>query len=297
MNNELPEPDQTDCDTKTLMVFGDLHGRILPAFRFAQRWSREHHLKLDAILQVGDLGYFPDITRLDKATINHAKDDPLELGAVDVVVPNPLADEILEGPDSPPTMWFTAGNHEDFDRLAELEGSNRREADFVVDSYCKVRAIKDGRCLSIAGCRVGAIWGVDREGRNARRKIPERAFIQERAINKLLAEPFDLLLSHDAPLGAKRAEYGSSLLESLIDLAQPRFAFFGHYSGIGAEVEKEFGKTRVFHMAGFELHQTKSGHAETGSVGILTWNGDESDFEYVPESWLKTFNRHNWKSG
>ncbi len=47
------------------LIFGDLHGRIQPAFRLALRWEREHGVRLDALLQIGDLGYFPDTTRLD----------------------------------------------------------------------------------------------------------------------------------------------------------------------------------------------------------------------------------------
>src|SRR5262249_45289764 len=52
----------------TYLVFGDLHGRILPAFRLAQAWAREHGAALDGLLQVGDLGYYPDEGRFDKAT-------------------------------------------------------------------------------------------------------------------------------------------------------------------------------------------------------------------------------------
>ena len=56
------------------LIFGDLHGRILPAFHLAMAWEREHGLRLDGLLQVGDLGYFPDPARLDKATARHAAD-------------------------------------------------------------------------------------------------------------------------------------------------------------------------------------------------------------------------------
>src|SRR5262245_4902644 len=62
------------------LVFGDLHGRVLPAFRLAAAWSREHGTRVEGLLQVGDLGYFPDPCRLDVATLRHALDDPLELG-------------------------------------------------------------------------------------------------------------------------------------------------------------------------------------------------------------------------
>ena len=64
----------------TYLVFGDLHGRVLPAFRLAQAWSREHGVALDGLLQVGDLGYFPDPGRFDKATKRHAERDALEDG-------------------------------------------------------------------------------------------------------------------------------------------------------------------------------------------------------------------------
>ena len=64
----------------TYLVFGDLHGRVLPAFRLAQAWSREHGVPLAGLLQVGDLGYFPDPSRFDQATRRHAEKDDLESG-------------------------------------------------------------------------------------------------------------------------------------------------------------------------------------------------------------------------
>ena len=104
------------------LIFGDLHGRILPAFRLAMLWEREHGIRLDGLLQVGDLGYFPDPARLDKATARHAAADPLELGACLVAEPSREADAVFHGEGGPPpTLWFTAGNHEDFDALAERE--------------------------------------------------------------------------------------------------------------------------------------------------------------------------------
>ena len=42
------------------LIFGDLHGRVLPAFRLASAWGREHGTAVTGLLQVGDLGFFPD---------------------------------------------------------------------------------------------------------------------------------------------------------------------------------------------------------------------------------------------
>jgi len=99
--------------TATYLVFGDLHGRVRPAFRLALAWGREHGERLDGLLQVGDLGFFPDPGRLDRATLRDAADDPLELGTQLVTVLNKQADAVFADPDVPPALWFTAGNHED----------------------------------------------------------------------------------------------------------------------------------------------------------------------------------------
>jgi hypothetical protein len=84
--------------TATYLVFGDLHGRILPAFRLALAWQRDHRERLTGLLQVGDLGYFPDVSRLDKATRRHAECDPLELGTPLVAVRSRLADAVFAEP-------------------------------------------------------------------------------------------------------------------------------------------------------------------------------------------------------
>lgn len=283
----------TNSDT-TFLVFGDLHGRVLPAFRLATCWAKDHATPVAGLLQVGDLGYFPDPAKMDKATIRHAKDDPLELGVLDVVTLTQTADAVFDDPHCPPGLWFTAGNHEDFDELEQLASWNR-DPDFVVDHYCMVRCVKDGHIARLSGgLRVGAIWGVDGESDNRRTNLPWRGYIQERAVTKLRAEPFDVLLCHDAPLDAKRIGYGSELLAHLLHRARPRFAFLGHYKGAGARVLKDYGGTEVYHMAGFEL-RTRDGTPEPGSVGVLTWGDSGGRFEYLDGEWMKTFSRHNWK--
>ncbi|MEO2089957.1 MAG: metallophosphoesterase [Gemmataceae bacterium] len=279
----------------SFLVFGDLHGRVLPAFRLAACWSREHHTPLAGLLQVGDLGYFPDLTRLDKATIRHAKDDPLELGVQDLIRPTEWADTVFADPYCPPALWFTAGNHEDFAELERLAHGHARDPHFPVDHYLRVNAIQDGQVSGLAGgVRVGAIWGVDGKESTRRTNLPNRGYIRERSADRLLHRPFDVLLCHDAPYSAKRAGFGSTLLVTLIELAQPAFAFFGHYKGVGSRSAVGFGATQVYHLAGFELHGP-DGTADDGSVGLLTWADGRGAFEYLDPAWLRTFGRGNWK--
>jgi hypothetical protein len=282
-------------DSSTFLVFGDLHGRVLPAFRLAAYWSREFRTPLDGILQVGDLGYFPDLSRLDKATIRHAADDPLELGVQDVIRPTALADAVFAEPTCTPAVWFTAGNHEDFEELERLAHGHANFPHFPVDHYCKVNAIQDGEVATLpGGLRVAAVWGVDGQQSTRRTNLPHRGYIRERSVDRLLHEPFDVLLCHDAPYSAKRAGFGSKQLAMLIDLAQPKFAFFGHYKGAGSRSLVSFGSAEVCHLAGFEL-RGRGGTAEAGSVGVLRWEDGEGEFEYLDPDWLATFTRHNWK--
>lgn len=276
-------------------MFGDLHGRVLPAFRFASYWSRAFDTPLAGILQVGDLGYFPDLTKLDRATIRHAKGDPLELGVQDVIRPTELADTIFDEPTCPPGLWFTAGNHEDFADLARLSQGNANFGTFPVDHYCMVNAVQNGRVVELeGGLRVAAVWGVDGAESSRRTNLPDGGYISEKAIDRLLREPFDVLLCHDAPYSAKRVGFGSRLLAMLIELSRPAYCFFGHYKGEGGPSVVSFAPTGVFHMAGFEM-RGRGQTTEAGSVGVLRWQDGRGEFEHLDPAWLRSFTRSNWK--
>ncbi len=277
----------------TYLVFGDLHGRILPAFRLALAWEREHGEPLAALLQAGDLGYFPDATRLDKATKRHAERDPLELGAQLIAAPSEEADAVFSGPESPPSLWFTAGNHEDYDALdAADRGPGSTADDFPVDVYGRVRCVKDGHVVTLpGGLRVGALWGV---APGASRTAPARGIIRERSAWGLALSRFDVLLTHDSPPDLVYPGSGSAAVGVCIEEAKPSFAFFGHYHPGDRLVSAEVGPTRVFHLHGLEF-RGRNGTAEPGSVGVLRWADGRGHFAYADPTWLRTVTRHNWR--
>ncbi len=278
----------------TYLVFGDLHGRILPAFRLALAWSREHGARLDGLLQVGDLGFFPETARLDSATLRHAADDPLELGTQLVTVFNPQADALFAEPDLP-ALWFTAGNHEDHEALDGLErGALPADGDFPVDAYARVRCVRDGRVADLpGGLRVGALWGIDDKAPRARRNAPPRARIRPRSATRLAGASFDVLLAHDSPRDAVVPDSGSEEVDGVLSLARPAFLFFGHYKGTGRRVAGDTGPTQAYHLSGLEL-RGRGGSAEDGSVGVLRWHDSKGEFEYLKPDWLRSFTRHNW---
>lgn len=278
------------------LVFGDLHGRILPAFRLAMVWLRERGETLDGILQVGDLGYFPNPGKLDKATRRHAEGDSLELGAQLVAEPSPEADKVFSDATEATVLWFTAGNHEDFDELEHWQsGADSQAASFAVDAYSRVRCLRDGRVETIRGSlRVAALWRIDTQAPRARRKIEPAARINPRSAAHLAATTFDVLLTHESPRDAVLAGAGSEDISTLIHLAQPSFAFFGHYGSASGPVGGSYGRTQVYHLAGFELRE-RGGYAEEQSVGVLRWHSGTGSFEFLDPAWLRSFTRHNWK--
>jgi hypothetical protein len=48
-----------------IAIFADVHGRILLAFKLVDRYQRETGNQIDLILQCGDMGIFPDRSRMD----------------------------------------------------------------------------------------------------------------------------------------------------------------------------------------------------------------------------------------
>src|SRR5262245_13314458 len=273
----------------TYLVFGDLHGRILPAFKLAQAWSREHGVALAGLLQVGDLGD----SRFDRAPKRHAGRDAFAGGVRLLAQPSEDADAVLADESCPGALWFTAGNHEDYDWLKARERDAGREADsFTVDAYGRLRCIRDGHVAELpGGLRVGALWGIDDKAPRARERIPPRARISRRGTEALAGAAFDVLLTHESPRDAILEGQGSEEIGEILRRVRPAFAFFGHYHCTGRQVEGDFGGTQVYHLSHLELDS----RAEEGSVGVLTWDGGAGDFAYLDPTWLHTVTRSNWK--
>src|SRR5262245_61263170 len=191
-------------ERQTYLVFGDLHGRILPAFAMARAWQRDHGESVTALLQVGDLGYFPFSDRLDRATRKFARDDPSELGAQLVVRPSAEADEFFSHPDVPGPMWFIAGNHEDHQTLSDCYGMpGSSDDDFPVDAYGRIRCIASGHVALLPGeLRVGGLWGIDHEAPRARRTAFGAVRLEVRRARELAMKTMDVLLTHESPRDA-----------------------------------------------------------------------------------------------
>jgi hypothetical protein len=88
-------------------------------YTLAIRWQQQSGLELDELLQVGDLGAFSDLLKLDKATKKHAQKDSDELGFQNFYVATPESQFYLQHSQAPKT-YFVRGNHEDFEYLGKF---------------------------------------------------------------------------------------------------------------------------------------------------------------------------------
>ena len=63
-----------------IALFSDIHGKVLLPFKLCDFYQKKTGKKIDLILQCGDIGAYPNLEALDKATVKHAKYDRDELG-------------------------------------------------------------------------------------------------------------------------------------------------------------------------------------------------------------------------
>ena len=140
---------------------GDVHGQVLNALGVLDRWQREKGVQFDLIIQVGDLGAWPDPARADQATQRFAQTDP---GEFDFSRLFHLSDQEkkalahLRQRFKTPVL-FIRGNHEDavwLDRLA-----TERTPPILVDPVGLYQYIPDGTVLQVRDCTIGFAGGGD----------------------------------------------------------------------------------------------------------------------------------------
>jgi len=312
--------------THYFAVFGDIHGRVALMYVLSQLWQNYTGNELTNILQVGDMGAFPDHTRLDSATIKHARRDPDELDFKEYCYKSPSCNRYLGSSDLPST-YFIRGNHEDFDYL---DGFRPRQS---VDPWKQLRYLPDGshvnlrllneettfdelwtgeqednqhvECLCLAG--FGGIQPRSRDrgrGKKARKNYrknnkkisKEKKFFSSDALSVAFSslESIDILMTHAGPQ-CERLPGGSYMLTQLAERIQPTFHFFGHHHVVIEPTQQPWGSTLV----GLDhLDFTKDGILFDNAWGILEWNETPTftmaNTDTMP--WLREVRRDNYRS-
>lgn len=260
---------------------GDLHGRVFHCLAAVLACIRERG-PLDVVVQVGDLGAFPDPTKLDEATKRFARDDPTELDFAR------LTDASSEPADAlgkaraalPSPILFIRGNHEDVAYLDRcLGGSDGRTA--AVDPFDLFHVVADGTVLQIGGARVGFCGGAD--------YIPGEDVslhgIRDEACQQLRSSaPVEVLVTHDGPYGCGVGRHGntqgSKKVTSLLEALRPRHHLYGHYHHVNRPDPVSLGLAGI--LLPPRLDPTR--RVQAGSVALL--DTERGEIEVVDEPWL-----------
>ncbi|OJJ19988.1 hypothetical protein BKI52_16055 [marine bacterium AO1-C] len=277
-------------------IFADLHGRLLLAFKLVERYQRETGNQVDLILQCGDVGIFPELDHLDRATIRHANRDRSELGFHDFfVTPHPKAEEVLEKLNC--DMVCVRGNHEDHEFLDQLETIYPDNSLFPVDCYQRVFVCKSGhiQCIETQSGTISFV-GIGRIGDRKNRDHPPFIQVYERqAIRQTIRErpTIEVLISHDVPVDMTDPGYGLKELRPILDELRPAFHFYGHTGKPYSCVLDHNKVTQSVKVA--ELEYKRKEVLDDGVMVILTIEDEKSPtIEIVDAPWLKEYTKSNW---
>ena len=282
-----------------IAIFADVHGRVLLAFQLCARWGRETGEKIDLILQAGDLGAYPDISRLDSATVKHARRDPSELGFSQYFVTrDDKAETILSQTSA--SMLFVRGNHEDHLWLDGLE-KRVNSAIFPIDAYQRVFCLKTGMPYihqsvdwSICILGIGRIAPLPGEQDITKSKYIQ-PYEQER-IYDMDIDQLDILLTHDTAQDFLTFGYGMEEIRLVLDSYPPVYHFHGHTEESFIRREDSNGFTQVYKMSDLHWEVSQSRQPlEAGAMGILRWQDRTNhSFEVVDADWIGEYNMSNW---
>lgn len=267
--------------------FGDVHGRVLHALGAAVMLQKHRRIRLDAMIQVGDLGSFPSPERLDAATRRFIVDNPAEGDFFRLLDPSPqLAEGVRSALEQVPAFLFVSGNHEDHEWLAALHDATGA-AVTPVDPLGAYRHVACGNVLEVAGQRTAFLGLVESD---------EFDYDREAYHKFLAATPgsIDILVTHDGPHGLSEyrgVSQGSAKLSRLIEHLQPRLHVGGHYHHQNGP--RRYGSTVSYALADLVGAKTNRRTSQPvnprqqikpGSIGVL--DTENYEFEYVHDAWL-----------
>jgi hypothetical protein len=288
-------------------VFGDIHGRVALMYTLAFLWEKESGIKLSGILQVGDMGAFPNPFQVDKATQKYAELDSDELEFHKFCTKTPISEFYLARQNTPDT-YFIRGNHEDFDYLNSIAMQE------TVDPWQRLHFIPDGQQVTLFEQNhiiIGGFGGIPPSteqrkcGKTARqqyRKACHKANCDPRFFSEKLmrsafddCEQIDILMTHAGPECPELAK-GSIQLAGLARRIKPRVYLFGHHHQVIGPCQGPGDSLLV----GLEhLSFNKKRALKEGAWGILTLSFDSAAFTFSSEktlNFLKAVKRDNYRS-
>ena len=263
------------------LLLGDLHGNIKAALILAIRLQTLFQVRLKAIFQVGDFGFWPTGMAAKLLDPHYKKEDSLDLfefkqGAM---LDNFFSRGQTEFERLTAPLYFIRGNHEDFAQLNLLSPMIPSEV------ITRVYYLPDYFRGVIEGLRIAAVGGILIDLERGRGKKAKMQF--KKAQQKIQTDPrranvvpliestsknVDLLLTHSG-LGSRENRDGSRQLETYLSRSDIPLHIHGHHHRF---VISHVG-LNTLSIGLRNLEQAQNERLIPGSFALLNWK-DRTNF-------------------
>jgi len=202
-----------------ICVAGDVHGALDRLYADVLGFETALGVRFDWVLQVGDLGVWPNPFRADRATQKRGVGD--------------FPAWWLEHRRAPRPTLFVQGNHEDFQWL------DTQPTRQIIGN---LHWLPNGETFDLGGLVVGGVGGCygkrDYQRPTGILQGRQRRHYTREQIDRLLTNHnVDVLLTHDAPAGVRFPEHRyrdgwvleAQGLDELVRRLRPRLMCFGHH--------------------------------------------------------------------
>ncbi|CUU55063.1 Predicted phosphoesterase [Parafrankia irregularis] len=269
---------------------GDVHGCVLHALGAAVLLQERRGIRLDAVVQVGDLGAYPSADRLDEPSRRFGRDHPAQGDFLRLLDPSPsLAEGVRLALERIPSVLFVSGNHEDHDWLASLHEAAAGAAVVPVDPLGAYHHVACGSVVTVAGAGVAFLGLIESAGKM---DLDDVAYAR---LVDTAPGTVDVLVTHDGPYGMSRDRrgnvQGSPKLSRLIEHLRPRLHVGGHYHHSGEP--RHYGPTTSYVL--HQLVRPKATRWDPNPVNpeqrvtadsIGLFDTETGEFAYVRDEWL-----------
>jgi Icc-related predicted phosphoesterase len=241
-----------------ILVVGDIHGMIDRLRKVVELCN------VEAVLQVGDLGFYPDVESMDGPGRRKIIKEPSQ-GEIFAYISGERT--------FPRPFYFVRGNHEDYTLLDKFEALSISNFVYLRSGLHQIESLK-----------VGAVGGIYYGGQKAQRGLMPKYTKEDEVEFIFNSTVVDVMLAHDCPEGKgfrTGGAHGSPFVSLAVEALKPKFLFHGHYaSNIEPYV---IGETRVYPMTLRCEWSDEKGIYVVGEAafGILERNASELSFSYL----------------
>ena len=265
-------------------------------------------MHLDGILEAGDLGFFPDVTKLDNATKRFARSDPEEL---DLPIISDDRNQCattscsdvrstairLHWKLSVATSSGVTAITKTTTRLRKSPSvsvlASRRFQPALLPAERRSYRRRRNDCRAISGAPEGD--DVERSDRSVLGRN-----VSHRAVQRLRGKSCDILLPHCAPrgIGSESDRFGSDLLRETVQEMQPVFQLYGHHSR--PIPQATIGRTQCVWLNDTNFSKTRdatyNGPLEPGCMAIIRWRSeDDNELTVINDDWFRQTTGATWR--